>query len=189
MDVFGLARKRQSARIRRRQERAGVAYGLEEQKRRVHTVQTSVDQCRGLRQLLIVILQDISKAFDSVSRGLKALAFGRLGLPDATCNMFATMDEGNQKIVPTAYGASEEVLGTAAGVSECYRGYAQGCTTFAAIGWTGTHDILLSPQNSIGVDSETFRAVGDEDGECDRPALAYAYEALYVCCGLCSNSP
>ena len=71
---------------------------------------------------------------NSVSRGLKALAFGRLCLPDESCDMFAAMDEGNQTIVITAYGTSKEVLGTVDGAFECQRGYAQGCTTSAAIG-------------------------------------------------------
>ena len=66
--------------------------------------------------------------------------------------------------VLTAYGTSEEVLGTDDGVFECQRGYAQGCTTSAAIGWTSTYDILLSLQNSIGVDIGTFCAVSGEDG-------------------------
>ena len=82
----------------------------------------AADQCRGLRQPLIAISQDISKAFDSVSRGLKALAFGRLGLPDEFYDMFATIDEGNQTIVLTAYGTSEEAIGIADGVFECQRG-------------------------------------------------------------------
>ena len=81
------------------------------------------DQCRDLRQPLIAISQDIINAFDSVPRDLKPLAFGRLGLPDEFCDVFATRGEGNQTIVLTAYGASDEVLGTANGVFECQRGF------------------------------------------------------------------
>ena len=54
--------------------------------------------------------QDISKAFDSAPRGLKAIAVGRSDLPDEFGDMFATMDEANQTIVHTPYGTSEEVL-------------------------------------------------------------------------------
>jgi len=58
-----------------------------------------------------MVSRDISKAFDSVSRGLKALVFGRLGLPGEFCDLFASMDDGNRCVVVTAHGTSEDVLG------------------------------------------------------------------------------
>ena len=77
----------------------------------------AAEQCFEYRQPLFAVSQDISKAFDSVSRGLKALALGRLGLPQDFCDLFASMDEDNRTVVITAYGTSEEVLGEE-GVSE-----------------------------------------------------------------------
>ena len=148
----------------------------------------AAEQCYDLQQPLITVSQDISKAFDSVSRGMKALAFGRLGLPDEFCDMFALMDVCNRTVVVTAYGTSEEVLGEE-GVFECARGYAQGCTSSANIGWVSFYDILLTLQNTIGIDGGTFRATGDEDGECDRSTLAFADDAFYLAGGACTSSP
>jgi hypothetical protein len=149
----------------------------------------AAEQCYDLKQPLITISQDISKAFDSVSRGLKELAFGRLGLPEEFCELFASMDTNNKTVVLTAYGTSEQVLGQEKGVFECKRGYAQGCTSSASVGWVSFYDILLSLQNTIGVDGGTFRAMGDEEGECDRSSLAYADDAFYQAGGLCTSPP
>ena len=148
----------------------------------------AAEQCYDLRQPLITASQDISKAFDSVSRGLKALAFGRLGVPEEFCDMFAAMDIDNRTVVLTAYGTSETVLGEE-GVFECARGYAQGCTTSANIGWTSFYDILLTLQHTLGVDDGTFRAIGDELGECDRSTMAFADDAFYMAGGPCTSSP
>jgi hypothetical protein len=148
----------------------------------------AAEQCYDLRQPLITASQDISKAFDSVSRGLKALAFGRLGVPEEFCDMFATMDVDNRTVVLTAYGTSETILGED-GVFECARGYAQGCTTSANIGWTSFYDILLTLQNTLGIDDGTFRAIGDELGECDRSTMAFADDAFYMAGGPCTSSP
>ena len=63
----------------------------------------AADQSRDLRQPLIAISQDISKALGSVSRDLKPLAFCRLGLPEEFGDMFATMDAVNLTKVLTAY--------------------------------------------------------------------------------------
>ena len=59
------------------------------------------EQCYDLQQPLITLSQDISKAFDSVSRSFKTMAFSRLGLPDDFCELFASMDEGNKTVVLT----------------------------------------------------------------------------------------
>ena len=96
------------------------------------------------------------------------MAFSRLGLPDEFCELFSSMDEGNKTVVLTAYGTSSDILGDTDGTFECLRGYAQGCTTSAAIGWTSFYDIFLSMQNEIGVDGGSFRVVDDTNGECDR---------------------
>ena len=148
----------------------------------------AAEQCYDFEQPLITISQDISKAFDSVSRSFKSLALGRLGVPDEFCEMFASMDEGNQTVVLTAYGTSAEVLGDI-GTFECLRGYAQGCTSSASMGWNSAYDVLLSMQNSIGTDGGTFNVLGDENGECDRSTLAYADDALYLSGGACTASP
>ena len=46
----------------------------------------AAEQCYDLQQPLLQTSQDISKAFDSVTRGFKSLALGRLGVPDDFVN-------------------------------------------------------------------------------------------------------
>ncbi len=117
------------------------------------------------------------------------MAFSRLGLPDEFCELFSSMDEGNKTVVLTAYGTSSDILGDTDGTFECLRGYAQGCTTSAAIGWTSFYDIFLSMQNEIGVDGGSFRVVDDTNGECDRSNLAFADDMIHQLGGACTSSP
>ena len=98
------------------------------------------------------------------------------------------MDEDNKTVVVTAYGTSEDVLGKE-GVFEAARGYAQGCSSSASIGWVSFYDILLTLQKTIGVDDGSFRVVGDEEGEKERSTLAYGDDVCYMTGGPTTSSP
>ncbi|EGB02812.1 hypothetical protein AURANDRAFT_68543, partial [Aureococcus anophagefferens] len=68
-----------------------------------------------------VLVQDISKAFDSVARRAgKELSLRRLAVPESVIDLFGQMDEGNRAVVVTAFGRSDEVVGTE-GVFEYHR--------------------------------------------------------------------
>ena len=57
------------------------------------------------KQPLYVFSQDISKAYDTVSRHIgKEIAWRRLGVPEDFIQMLLDMDRGNKTVVLTAYG-------------------------------------------------------------------------------------
>ena len=68
---------------------------------------------------LYVFSQDISKAYDTVSRHIgKEIAWRRLGVPEDFIQMLFDMDRGNGTVVLTAYGCTDEILGMENGIFE-----------------------------------------------------------------------
>ena len=79
------------------------------------------------RESFAALVQDISKAFDSVSRFMgKEMSLRRLGMPEGLIGLFLAMDIGNRAEIVTAYGRSSDILGSEAGTFEFLRGYCQG---------------------------------------------------------------
>ena len=69
------------------------------------------------KQPLYVFSQDISKAYDTVSRHIgKEIAWRRLGVPEDFIQMLLDMDRGNETVVLTAYGCTDEILGMGNGI-------------------------------------------------------------------------
>ena len=63
--------------------------------------------------------QDISKAYDTVSRHVgKEIAWRRLGVPERFIEMLLDMDRGNRTVVVTAFGCTDELLGEEKGTFE-----------------------------------------------------------------------
>jgi hypothetical protein len=96
---------------------------------------------------LYMLLQDISKAYDSVARYIgKEMSLRRLGMPDDLIDTYLQMDVGNRCAVVTAYGYSDEILGTEEGSFEFERGWCQGASE-SPDGWVAFYDILIAMQN------------------------------------------
>ena len=104
------------------------------------------------KQPLYVFSQDISKAYDAVSKHIgKEIAWRRLGVPEDLIQMLLDMDRGNETVVLTAYGCTDEILGTEKGIFEYERGFCQGASESPS-GWVALYDIYLDLQAEYAKD-------------------------------------
>jgi hypothetical protein len=126
-----------------------------------------------------MLLQDISKAYDSVARYIgKEMSLRRLGMPDDLIDTYLQMDVGNRCAVVTAYGYSDEILGTEEGSFEFERGWCQGASE-SPDGWVAFYDILIAMQNDgERVQEEVVRCCGEP-----LPGAAYADDAAWMATG------
>ena len=107
--------------------------------------------------------QDISKAYDTVSRHVgKEIAWRRLGVPERFIEMLLDMDRGNRTVVVTAFGCTDELLGEEKGTFEYMRGFCQGASESPA-GWVALYDIFLDLQAKYAEAMNYFGSVFADD--------------------------
>jgi hypothetical protein len=123
--------------------------------------------------------QDISKAYDTVSRHVgKEIAWRRLGVPERFIEMLLDMDRGNRTVVVTAFGCTDELLGEEKGTFEYMRGFCQGASESPA-GWVALYDIFLDLQAKYA-DDDGIEVVTSEGEAMNYFGSVFADDALWV---------
>ena len=105
--------------------------------------------------------QDVRKAYDTVHRHIgKEMCLRRIGVPELLIDRLIEMDRDNYTVVVTAYGLSDEILGSP-GAFEMDKGLCQGSTESPDI-WNAFYDTLLCLQDEYTQSDDP--EIKDNDG-------------------------